>query len=63
MGTGRNAEAHDQAILLVTTNVAVLLDEIGRLAATAAIRTFLDFFLGRDLVEVSREGTTEKKAV
>lgn len=45
------------------TNVTVLLDEIGKLAAIAAIRAFLDFFLGRDLVEVSCEGTIEKKAV
>lgn len=36
-------------------------DEVGMLAAIAAIRTLLNFFLGRDLVEVSREGIETKK--
>ena len=37
---------------IVEISVAPTWDEIGRLAAIAAIRTFLNFFLDRDLEEV-----------
>ena len=37
---------------IVQTAIAPSWDEIGRLAAIAAIRTFLNFFLDRDLEEI-----------
>jgi uncharacterized membrane protein len=37
---------------IVGTSITPTWDEIGRLAAIAGIRTFLDFFLGRDIDEV-----------
>lgn len=37
---------------IVQTSIAPNWDEIGRLAAIAAIRTFLNFFLDRDLEEI-----------
>jgi uncharacterized membrane protein len=37
---------------IVRTSVAPTWDEIGRLAAIAAIRTFLNFFLDRDVEKV-----------
>lgn len=46
---------------IIETSLAPSWEEIGKLAAIAAIRTFLNFFLGRDLVEVGREGTEAKK--
>jgi len=39
---------------IVETAVAPTWDEIGRLAAIALIRTFLDFFLERDLAAAER---------
>jgi uncharacterized membrane protein len=37
--------------------------EIGELAAIAAIRTFLNFFLERDITELSREEKAAARAV
>ncbi len=37
---------------IVRTSIAPTWDEIGRLAAIAAIRTFLNFFLDRDVEEI-----------
>jgi uncharacterized membrane protein len=37
---------------IVGTSIAPTWDEIGRLAAIAGIRTFLNFFLDRDLDEI-----------
>jgi uncharacterized membrane protein len=39
---------------IVETMIAPTWDEIGRLAAIAAIRTFLDFFLERDIDDVRK---------
>jgi len=39
---------------LVSTAISPTWDDIGRLAAIAAIRTFLSFFLERDVAEMSR---------
>jgi uncharacterized membrane protein len=36
-------------------------EDIGRLAAIAVIRTFLNYFLGRDLGEEAKEGSEEPK--
>lgn len=41
---------------LVSTAISPTWDDIGRLAAIAAIRTFLSFFLERDVAEMSRMG-------
>jgi uncharacterized membrane protein len=38
---------------IVKTSIAPTWEEVGRLAAIAAIRTFLNFFLDRDLEEIS----------
>ena len=38
-------------------------DEIGRLAAVAVIRTFLNFFLERDLAEMERRDTQPQGAL
>lgn len=46
---------------IIETSLSPSWEEVGKLAAIAAIRTFLNFFLGRDLVEVGREGTETKK--
>ncbi len=44
---------------IVATSIAPTWDEIGRLAAIAAIRTFLNFFLDRDVEEIrERQGRT-----
>lgn len=43
---------------LVRTAVAPSWDDIGQLAAIAAIRTALGFFLGRDVEEFRRKGAT-----
>jgi uncharacterized membrane protein len=45
---------------IVDTAIAPSWDEIGRLAAVAAIRTFLNYFLERDVVE-TREIQHEQK--
>jgi uncharacterized membrane protein len=47
---------------IIETSLAPSWEDIGKLAAIAAIRTFLNFFLGRDLVEVSREGANSMNA-
>ena len=39
---------------LIGTAISPTWDDIGRLAAIAAIRTFLSFFLERDVAEMSR---------
>ncbi len=39
---------------VVETSIAPTWEEIGRLSAIVAIRTFLNFFLERDLAEVQR---------
>lgn len=36
-------------------------EDIGRLAAIAVIRTFLNYFLGRDLAEETEEARTEEE--
>jgi len=44
---------------IVETTISPTWDDIGRLAAVAVIRTFLNYFLGRDMKEISeraREG-------
>lgn len=43
---------------IVETSIAPGWDEIGKLAAIAAIRTFLNYFLERDIREV-RQGDSE----
>jgi uncharacterized membrane protein len=40
---------------ILATSVAPSWDELGRLAIVAAIRTFLNFFLERDLSDMSKE--------
>lgn len=40
---------------IVESALAPSWEDIGHLAAIAAIRTFLNFFLGRDLAEVTEE--------
>jgi uncharacterized membrane protein len=47
---------------IMETSLAPSWEDVGKLAAIAAIRTFLNFFLGRDLVEVSREGANSRNA-
>jgi uncharacterized membrane protein len=47
---------------ILETAVAPSWDDIGRLAAIAVIRTFLDYFLGRDVDEVrEREAAGEPR--
>ena len=41
---------------IVETTIAPSWDDIGKLAAVAFIRTFLNFFLGRDMEEIARRG-------
>ena len=48
---------------IVRTTVAPTWDDIGRLAAIAVVRTFLSYFLERDLVEVRERRTGTKHAV
>ena len=45
---------------IIESALAPSWDDIGRLAAIAVIRTFLNYFLGRDLAEVTEE---EREAV
>lgn len=45
---------------LVRTAVAPSWDDIGQLAAIAAIRTALGFFLGRDVEEFNRKGAARE---
>ncbi len=40
---------------IIATSIAPTWEEIGRLGAVAVIRTFLNFFLERDLAEAQRE--------
>ena len=40
---------------IIGTSVTTSWDAVGRLAAVAAIRTFLDYFLERDMTEAVRE--------
>lgn len=47
---------------LVDTAIAPTWDEIGRLAAIAAIRTFLNYFLERDMQEVRERQAERRKA-
>ena len=44
---------------IVRTAIAPTWDDIGMLAAIAVIRTFLNFFLERDLENAAREGETD----
>jgi len=45
---------------ILETSIAPTWDEIGRVGAIAVIRTFLNFFLERDLAEVEkREGESQ----
>ena len=44
---------------IVRTAIAPSWDDIGQLAAIAVIRTFLNFFLERDLEYAAREGETD----
>jgi len=47
---------------ILETAIAPSWDDVGRLAAVAAIRTFLDYFLERDLGEVAgRQGGAGEK--
>jgi uncharacterized membrane protein len=48
---------------IVRTTVTPTWDDIGRLAAIAVTRTFLSYFLERDLVEVRERRTGTKHAV
>ena len=48
---------------IVRTTVAPSWDDIGRLAAIAVIRTFLSYFLERDMEDVRRRRTGNKAAV
>jgi uncharacterized membrane protein len=46
---------------ILETSIAPTWDEIGRVGAIAVIRTFLNFFLERDLAEVEkREGESQR---
>jgi uncharacterized membrane protein len=45
---------------IVETSIAPTWQEIGRVGAIAVIRTFLNYFLGRDMDEL-RAGTTEPR--
>ena len=48
---------------ILETAIAPSWDEIGRVAAIAVIRTFLNYFLERDLAEVERLEAESHKAV
>ncbi|WP_353643121.1 DUF1622 domain-containing protein [Mesorhizobium sp. WSM2239] len=45
---------------IIESALAPTWEDIGRLAAIAVIRTFLNYFLGRDVVEVTEEEQTEE---
>ena len=45
---------------IVDTAISPTWNDIGQLAAIAAIRTFLSFFLGRDLDELSAQETSQR---
>ena len=47
---------------IIETSIAPSWDDIGRLAAIAAIRTFLNYFLERDVVEVRTFDKERRKA-
>jgi uncharacterized membrane protein len=47
---------------IVRTTVTPTWDDIGRLAAIAVVRTFLSYFLERDLVEVRERRVGTKRA-
>ena len=42
---------------IIETSIAPSWEEVGQLGAIAVIRTFLDFFLERDLAELNEAGT------
>jgi len=46
---------------VIESSISTSWEAIGRLAAIAAIRTFLDYFLGRDMAEI-RERQQETRA-
>lgn len=48
---------------VIETSIAPTWEEIGRLGAIAVIRTFLNFFLERDLAEVQKRDVESKGAV
>ncbi len=48
---------------ILETSIAPTWDEIGRVGAIAVIRTFLNFFLERDLAEVERHEAESHEAV
>jgi uncharacterized membrane protein len=48
---------------ILATSIAPTWDEIGRVGAIAVIRTFLNFFLERDLAEVERLEAGSREAV
>ncbi|KGQ19437.1 putative membrane protein [Lysobacter dokdonensis DS-58] len=48
---------------IVRTAIAPTWDDIGKLAAIAVIRTFLNFFLERDLDAAAREGAKDAPEV
>lgn len=48
---------------IVRTAVAPTWDDIGQLAAIAAIRTFLNYFLAKDVEAFSSEQAAEEKAL
>jgi uncharacterized membrane protein len=47
---------------IVHTAVAPTWDEVGRLGAIALIRTFLTYFLDRDIAEMQERGSAESRA-
>jgi uncharacterized membrane protein len=44
---------------IVETTISPTWDDIGRLAAVAVIRTFLNYFLSRDMEEIRRQAAEE----
>ena len=48
---------------IIESSIAPSWDEIGRLGAIALIRTFLNFFLERDLAEMERREVESTRAV
>lgn len=46
---------------ILETAIAPSWDDIGRLAAIAVIRTFLDYFLGRDVTEIRERQSNPQK--
>lgn len=48
---------------ILETSIAPTWDEIGRVGAIAVIRTFLNYFLERDLAEVERHAAGSREAV